>query len=60
MVSLFGKMVTNWNRNGSPRDLYHAKGLFYDMVYHSGEMDDLQSFLEDDMSTTSGSTTQVE
>ncbi|CAM1511289.1 Fc.00g088020.m01.CDS01 [Cosmosporella sp. VM-42] len=31
---------------GSPRDLYDARGQFYDMVYHSGEMDDLQVLLE--------------
>ncbi|KAM6482454.1 P-loop containing nucleoside triphosphate hydrolase protein [Trichoderma sp. SZMC 28011] len=32
---------------GSPRDLYNSKGLFYDMIYHSGEMEELQEFLKD-------------
>ncbi|KAM0254538.1 hypothetical protein ACHAQJ_006699 [Trichoderma viride] len=32
---------------GSPRDLYNSKGLFYDMIYHSGEMEELQEILED-------------
>ncbi|KAF4462959.1 hypothetical protein FALBO_10217 [Fusarium albosuccineum] len=32
---------------GSPRDLYHARGQFYDMIYHSGEMEDLQALLEE-------------
>ncbi|KAM0563669.1 hypothetical protein ACHAPJ_001396 [Fusarium lateritium] len=31
---------------GSPRDLYNSRGQFYDMVYHSGEMDDLQALLD--------------
>lgn len=35
------------NRYGAPRDLYNAKGLFYDMVYHSGEMEELQELLEE-------------
>ena len=30
---------------GSPAELYRAKGQFYDMVRHSGEGEDLQSFL---------------
>jgi ABC-type multidrug transport system fused ATPase/permease subunit len=34
---------------GSPRDLYNAKGQFYDMVYHSGEMEELQTMLEDEL-----------
>ncbi|KAM0484447.1 hypothetical protein ACHAPX_001871 [Trichoderma viride] len=33
---------------GSPRELYHSKGLFYDMIYHSGEMEELQEMLEDE------------
>lgn len=32
---------------GSPKDLYNSKGQFYDMVYHSGEMEDLQAILEE-------------
>lgn len=32
---------------GSPKDLYNSKGQFYDMVYHSGEMEDLQVMLEE-------------
>ncbi|KAF5000964.1 hypothetical protein FGRMN_1334 [Fusarium graminum] len=35
---------------GSPRDLYHSRGQFYDMVYHSGEMDDLQALLDTECS----------
>ncbi|KAJ4270436.1 hypothetical protein NW762_002118 [Fusarium torreyae] len=31
---------------GSPRDLYNSRGQFYDMVYHSGELDDLQALLD--------------
>ncbi|SPJ82596.1 related to ATP-binding cassette (ABC) transporter [Fusarium torulosum] len=34
---------------GSPRDLYNSRGQFYDMVYHSGEMDDLQAFLDTEL-----------
>ncbi|KAH6607747.1 hypothetical protein Trco_004060 [Trichoderma cornu-damae] len=37
-----GKVV----EHGSPRDLYDSKGLFYDMMCHSGEMEELQEFLE--------------
>ncbi|KAK2592431.1 hypothetical protein QQS21_009883 [Conoideocrella luteorostrata] len=33
--------------HGSPKELYDAKGQFYDMVYHSGEMEELQELLED-------------
>ncbi|RSL69615.1 hypothetical protein CEP51_012299 [Fusarium floridanum] len=31
---------------GSPRDLYNSRGQFYDMVYHSGEMEDLRVLLD--------------
>ncbi|RBQ65583.1 hypothetical protein FVER14953_04167 [Fusarium verticillioides] len=31
---------------GSPRNLFDGRGQFYDMVYHSGEMEDLQALLE--------------
>ncbi|KAG6004499.1 hypothetical protein E4U21_001037 [Claviceps maximensis] len=31
--------------HGSPKSLYGAKGAFYDMVYHSGEMKELQEIL---------------
>lgn len=42
-------MLTEFvNRYGSPRELYHSKGLFYDMIYHSGEMEELQEMLEDE------------
>ncbi|KAM0205711.1 hypothetical protein ACHAPA_002689 [Fusarium lateritium] len=34
---------------GSPRDLYNSRGQFYDMVYHSGEMDDLQALLDTEL-----------
>lgn len=32
-------------RVGSPKELYEAKGQFYDMMKHSGEIDDLESLL---------------
>lgn len=32
---------------GSPRDLYRSKGLFYDMIYHSGEMEELEELLKE-------------
>ncbi|KJK92870.1 hypothetical protein H633G_03246 [Metarhizium anisopliae BRIP 53284] len=32
---------------GSPKELYDAKGQFYDMVYHSGEMEELERLLEE-------------
>ncbi|KAH6958804.1 P-loop containing nucleoside triphosphate hydrolase protein [Fusarium avenaceum] len=35
---------------GSPRDLYNNRGQFYDMIYHSGEMDDLQALLDTESS----------
>ncbi|KAF5018518.1 hypothetical protein F66182_9497 [Fusarium sp. NRRL 66182] len=38
---------------GSPRDLYNSRGQFYDMVYHSGEMDDLQALLDGEESEQS-------
>ncbi|KAK6705912.1 hypothetical protein SNK05_009788 [Fusarium graminearum] len=31
---------------GSPRDLYNRRGQFYDMIYHSGEMDGLEALLQ--------------
>ncbi|KAI0014468.1 ABC transporter [Xylariaceae sp. FL0662B] len=30
---------------GSPKELYEAKGQFYDMMRHSGEFEDLEGFL---------------
>ncbi|KAI0915035.1 ABC transporter [Ustulina deusta] len=30
---------------GSPKELYEAKGQFYDMMRHSGEFEDLEKFL---------------
>ncbi|KAI1819716.1 ABC transporter [Xylaria intraflava] len=30
---------------GSPKELYEAKGQFYDMMRHSGEFEDLETFL---------------
>lgn len=41
------------NRPGSPKALYDAKGLFYDMVCHSGEMDELQRLLGGSSETAS-------
>ncbi|KAF5645690.1 hypothetical protein F52700_2253 [Fusarium sp. NRRL 52700] len=35
---------------GSPRNLYNSRGQFYDMIYHSGEMEDLQALLETESS----------
>ncbi|KAI1377673.1 ABC transporter [Hypoxylon crocopeplum] len=32
---------------GSPKELYEAKGQFYDMMKHSGEFEDLEKFLLD-------------
>ncbi|KAK8042751.1 hypothetical protein PG994_013234 [Apiospora phragmitis] len=32
--------------NGSPKELYEAKGPFYDMMKHSGEFDDLVKVLD--------------
>ncbi|KAI1210965.1 ABC transporter [Annulohypoxylon truncatum] len=32
---------------GSPKELYEAKGQFYDMMKHSGEFEDLERFLND-------------
>ncbi|KAI5463185.1 P-loop containing nucleoside triphosphate hydrolase protein [Mariannaea sp. PMI_226] len=32
---------------GPPRDLFHARGQFYDMVYHSGEMEELEAMLQE-------------
>ncbi|KAI1083391.1 ABC transporter [Whalleya microplaca] len=31
---------------GSPKELYDAKGHFYDMMKHSGELEDLERFLD--------------
>ncbi|KAK5998321.1 ABC transporter ATP-binding protein/permease VMR1 [Cladobotryum mycophilum] len=46
VVMSAGKVV----EYGSPRSLYEAKGQFYDMVYHSGELEELQDLLEDEVS----------
>ena len=32
-------------RYGSPRDLYNSRGRFYDMIYHSKDMEQLQKLL---------------
>lgn len=49
---------------GSPRDLFDANGLFYDMIYHSGEMEELKTLLkigaDKDAMSTQSSSTQVE
>ncbi|KAJ4164734.1 hypothetical protein LMH87_006396 [Akanthomyces muscarius] len=49
---------------GSPRGLFDSKGLFYDMIYHSGEMDELKTILnveeDKDGVSTQSSSTQVE
>ncbi|KJZ79768.1 hypothetical protein HIM_00482 [Hirsutella minnesotensis 3608] len=42
VVMSAGKVI----ENGSPRDLYDAKGQFYDMVCHSGEEGELRELLE--------------
>ncbi|KAI3332121.1 ABC transporter [Xylariaceae sp. AK1471] len=35
---------------GSPRELYEAKGQFYDMMRHSGEFEDLEKFVNGESS----------
>lgn len=42
VVMSAGKVV----EHATPKELYDAKGFFYDMVVHSGELDDLQGILE--------------
>lgn len=34
-------------RMGSPKELFEAKGTFYDMVQHSGEVQELQHVFGD-------------
>lgn len=34
-----------FSRVGSPRELYEAKGQFYDMMRHSGEFEDLEKLI---------------
>lgn len=57
-------MLTWTFRFGSPKDLFESKGLFYDMIYHSGEMEELKTILnadgDKDAASTQSSTTQVE
>ncbi|POR32275.1 ATP-binding cassette transporter abc4 [Tolypocladium paradoxum] len=36
------------SRHGSPKELYDAKGRFYDMVCHSGEEDELHGLLHEE------------
>lgn len=43
MVVMSGGKVVE---HASPKELYDAKGFFYDIVVHSGEVDDLQGILE--------------
>lgn len=49
---------------GSPRDLFAANGYFYDMISHSGEMEELKTLLkigaDKDAMSTQSSSTQVE
>lgn len=40
-------LLTTFNRMGSPKDLFGAKGTFYDMVQHSGEVKELQGIFGD-------------
>lgn len=40
-------LLTTSNRMGSPKDLFGAKGTFYDMVQHSGEVKELQGIFGD-------------
>lgn len=40
-------MLTFSNRMGSPKELFGAKGTFYDMVQHSGEVKELQGVFGD-------------
>lgn len=42
----WGDLITDcgfYNRVGSPKELFNAKGTFYDMVQHSGEVEDLEA-----------------
>lgn len=40
-------MLTSSDRMGSPKELFGAKGTFYDMVQHSGEVKELQGVFGD-------------
>lgn len=40
-------LLTFRDRMGSPKDLFRAKGTFYDMVQHSGEVKELQGVFGD-------------
>ncbi|KAK0388536.1 hypothetical protein NLU13_4779 [Sarocladium strictum] len=42
VVLAAGKVV----EYGSPKELYDAKGQFYDMIYHSGELEELKAILD--------------
>lgn len=40
-------LLTAFDRMGSPKELFGAKGTFYDMVQHSGEVKELQGVFGD-------------
>lgn len=40
-------LLTSSDRMGSPKELFGAKGTFYDMVQHSGEVKELQGVFGD-------------
>lgn len=40
-------LLTSSNRMGSPKELFGARGTFYDMVQHSGEVKELQGVFGD-------------
>jgi ABC-type multidrug transport system fused ATPase/permease subunit len=41
------KLLIGSSRIGPPHELYRQKGEFYDMVYHSGELEELQKLLRE-------------
>lgn len=40
-------LLTSVDRMGSPKELFGTKGIFYDMVQHSGEVKELQGVFGD-------------
>lgn len=44
---LRGMLLTSSDRMGSPKELFGARGTFYDMVQHSGEVKELQGVFGD-------------
>jgi hypothetical protein len=44
-MTCFSWLTLFFFRTGSPKELYDAKGQFYDMMKHSGEFEDLEKSL---------------